>query len=164
MRHLLKIIPLLGLLLAGCSAQRTTVKGDVQQHTQALEALENGRFRIEVTSVLPNGKDPVSTTDSYISMRDGVIDMQFSQDFPVQWGAHSRNNLDGKQATIIPAETRRNGDRKFEITVPQTNYSQARLLVTLFSGTNECYVLMKTGSGYGHSETGARGRVTPLAE
>lgn len=160
---------LLTAMLAGCATQKQAGKNDKATasqalYGQALQALQEQHFTIEVSEFqFPDGKPPVASTASYISMQGSSIVIRFSPDLSPH-RPFDHLNIEDNTAKMTKEKSSKNGDARFDIKVTGAKkWQDTRLQLTLYKNTNECFVRVKGGNS--EVETiRLKGHVLPTAE
>lgn len=144
-------IILLTAILTGCATQKQVGRTDQAitsqaLYGQALQALEEQHFTIEVGEFqFPDGKPPVSATDSRISMQDARVVIRLSPDLAPH-RPFDHLNIEAATAKMTRERSTKNGDARFDIKVKGAKKWQDTLLqLTLYKNTNECFVRVKGG-------------------
>lgn len=159
-------------LFPGCAAQRAERAQQAELyellHDHALRALETGRFTLEVDEfyVPETRRHPVRTvTRNYLTVKDGRAEVFFVPG-PRVWAKSRADELNRlNTASLRIVKRKRNGDVKCLLTVEDNVRGHIRLgfdmHITLFAGTNECFVIVGSGAG-GPPVGNLRGRVRPV--
>lgn len=163
-------LPLLALL-AGCAAQKKSLKADTRASAaaatfdRAAEALAAQRFTIELDAVFMPSGEWSSITDCFIAMQGSSAQIEFSpellRDAPGQFGS----NLQLKDDDATLEKTGRKKDKFTEYTLfieDNQRYLRRsyRMRIRLFEGTDRCDIqVFYTITGDRASTL--RGRVVP---
>lgn len=161
---------ILFIVLIGCGAQKSTIKSEanIVDYEQALTALDNGKFIIEANEFhIPRTytEEIKYSTGSFITMQNNRATLNFSQDlFPRS--PLSNLLIDDAPAKIIKVKTQKNGDIEYKLDIDGSQYwTKRRLLITLYSNTNSCYVQIYGRYGYDNSYIlSFKGHIYPKAD
>ena len=143
----------LALVLTGCAATKSasapeprSVDGDAASaalHEQALRALDARMFVIKGDEFyLPGDKIPVKQSpDSYISMQGTHAVIRLSPNlFPRSTWRTLNIEDDAAEMTLL--KRKRSGDLQYRLLIvgPQNAQGQREVIVTLYKGSNKCFV------------------------
>lgn len=145
--------------LSGCAAQKAadhSGSGSIA-HAQAVKALEQRRFRIDIDEIFfHSDKAPISTTGSYLSLDGTHGTMRFT---PAAFPREPLNYLfvEDYNAKFRVEKPNRKGNIRFTLRIDgEKELEGGTALVTLYGGSNRCLIQF-WGADF-------RGRLYPLEE
>lgn len=141
--------------LWGCAANRPANNPTARStesaalYRQALAALDEHRFIIEVDEFyLKSGQPSVSSTDSFISLRNDRLTARYSPKLFPRNSAVEHLTIDDT-AALIPEKSRKNNEQVFRLKPAggDPSWLNTELLITIFEGTNKCFVQVGRSGG-----------------
>lgn len=161
MKPLMKFLltALLSVALSGCAAQKAADHSGSEPivHAQAMKAIEQRRFRIDVDEIFfHSDKAPISTTGSYLSLDGTHGTMRFT---PAAFPREPLNYLfvEDQNAKLRVEKINGKGNIRFTLRIEGKKRFEGRTaLVTLYAGSNRCLIQF-WGADF-------RGRLYPLEE
>lgn len=160
MKQLFSFLSMLLLLmtLSDCAAQKAADhSGSSIAHAQAVKALEQRRFRIDIDEIFfHSDKAPISTTGSYLSLDGTHGTMRFT---PAAFPREPLNYLfvEDYNAKFRVEKRDRKGNIRFTLQIDgEKEMEGGTALITLYAGSNRCLIQFRRAD--------FRGRLYPLEE
>lgn len=160
MKTIVFLLLFVTILLLGSGCKTTNVATKKVSHEQAIQALEQHRFKIVIEEIYDKStsrRRPKQrfASDCYFSMQGNELSYYISPEDIGSRTKRSPRHKHGLTATLSKGERQKNGDIHYEL---KTNGEVTRIstmLIILYKDTNRCFVrLTKSFLGANYNFTG----------